>query len=87
MKVKNNFILREVSNQYIVVPVGKTATEFNGIINLNETGAFLWQQLKDEISFDSLKINFMNKYEIDEKTALRDMEIFLKKLQEEGLLE
>lgn len=87
MKVKNNFILREVSNQYIVVPVGNTATEFNGIINLNESGAFLWQQLKDEISFDSLKINFMNKYEIDEKTALRDMEIFLKKLQEEGLLE
>ena len=45
MKIKDNFILRKVADSYVVVPVGKLTLDFNGIINLNETGAFLFELL------------------------------------------
>ena len=42
MKVKEDFLLREVAGCYVVVPVGKATVDFNGMLNLNDTGAFLW---------------------------------------------
>ena len=46
MKIKNDFILRKVADSYVVVPVGELTLDFNGIINLNETGAFLFGLLQ-----------------------------------------
>ena len=46
MKIKKDFILRKVADSYVVVPVGKMTLDFNGIINLNETGAFLFGLLQ-----------------------------------------
>ena len=38
MKIKDGFILRSVSDAYVVVPLGEAAKTFNGMITLNETG-------------------------------------------------
>lgn len=46
MKVKQGFMLREIANNYVVVPVGKAAIDFNGIITLNQTGAFCGNNCK-----------------------------------------
>ena len=46
MKIKDGFILREVAGNYIVVAVGSAVKTFNGVINLNQTGAFLWELLQ-----------------------------------------
>ena len=41
MKIKDGFMIREVAGSYVVVPVGKRADEFNGMVHWNETGSFL----------------------------------------------
>ena len=46
MKLKANYVLREVAGENIVIPVDSEAINFNGIMTLNETGKFLWNQLK-----------------------------------------
>lgn len=46
MKIKPDFLLRKVAENYVVVPVGTAMVDFNGMINLNETGAFLWEKLE-----------------------------------------
>lgn len=46
MKIKEDFVLRKVADSYVVVPVNKLTLDFNGIINLNETGAFLLKSSK-----------------------------------------
>ena len=46
MKIKDGFILREVAGSFVVVAVGKRAGEFNGVINLNQTSAFMWRMLE-----------------------------------------
>ena len=43
MKIKDGYLHREVAGNIIVVPVGEASMNFNGMINLNETGAFLWK--------------------------------------------
>ena len=45
MKLKSGFILREIAGSSIIVPVGERVKEFNGVINLNDTGVFLWNIL------------------------------------------
>ncbi|HNZ50739.1 MAG TPA: PqqD family protein [Bacilli bacterium] len=87
MKVKQGFMLREIANNYVVVPVGKAAIDFNGIITLNQTGAFLWEQLQEEISLASLQQKLMAEYEVDEKTALADIKDFIDHLKTNNLLE
>ena len=47
MKIKEDFVLRKVADSYVVVPVNKMTLDFNGIINLNETGAFLFEKLQN----------------------------------------
>jgi hypothetical protein len=48
MKAKNGFVLRKVADNYIIVAAGRTSLDFSKVINLNETGAFLWNLLEKE---------------------------------------
>ena len=47
MKIKEGFIIKKLGIGYIVVTVGDASKDFNGVIRLNETGAFLWQSIQD----------------------------------------
>lgn len=49
MKIKNGFILRNVSDAYVVVAVGEAAKDFNGMITLNETGAFYGKRWQTDV--------------------------------------
>lgn len=86
MKVKKGFMLREVAKNHVVVPVGKAAVEFNGIINLNETGAFLWGKLVDDTTLDSLIAALLDRYDISFDIAKKDVLAFVKTLEDADLL-
>lgn len=87
MKVKEDFLLREVAGCYVVVPVGKTAVDFNGMLNLNETGAFLWKKLQTETTREKLIADLLDEYEVSEEVASADIDKFIDKLKEKELLE
>ena len=87
MKIKSDYLLRKVADSYVVVPVGKATVDFNGMINLNETGAFLWQQLQKDADEETLLKAMLMEYEVDEETAEVGMAMFLNKLREADLLE
>ena len=87
MKIKSDYLLRKVADSYVVVPVGKATVDFNGMINLNETGAFLWQQLQKDAAEETLLKAMLMEYEVDEETAEVGIASFLNKLREADLLE
>ena len=87
MKIKQGYILREVAGNYIVVAVGEAVKNFNGIINLNDTGAFLWKILQEGATEEQLKESLLNEYEVDNEIAERDIKAFINKLAEKGLLD
>lgn len=87
MKIKEGFILREVAGSFIVVAVGNRVKEFNGIINLNETGAFLWKMLEKGTDEDGLKKALLEEYDVTKEIAERDIRSFVDRIKEAGLTE
>lgn len=87
MKIKEDFLLRKVADSYVVVPVGTMTLDFNGIINLNETGAFLFELLQKEADRQELIEKMLETYEVDRKTAECDIDLFIKKAKEADILE
>ena len=87
MKIKPGFMLRQVAGKKIVVPVGKASIEFNGMIHLNETGAFLWERLQSGATKESLLADILAEYDVDEETAKAGIDSFLKIAQDADLLE
>lgn len=86
MKIKDNYMLRKVADCYVVVPIGAAVAEFNGMINLNEVGAFLWRQLESETTFDAVLSAMLEEYEVDEAIAKADLEKFIKELEDANLI-
>jgi len=87
MKIKDGYLMREVAGTYVVVPTGKAALDFSGMLNLNGTGAFLWKQLADGQNEQELLFALLEEYDIDEVTAKADISDFLAKLKAADLFE
>ena len=87
MKIKDGFILREVAGSYLVVAVGNAVKEFGGIVNLNETGAFLWKLLEKSSTESEMVDALLNEYDVDRDTAEKDVKAFTDKLMEAKLVE
>ena len=73
MRIEKEFILREIAGDYVIVPTGKTALEFNGLITVNELGAFIWKKMQQDISEDNLVSAILDEYEVQEETARNDV--------------
>ena len=87
MKIKKDFILRKVADSYVVVPVNKLTLDFNGIINLNETGAFLFGKMQQGTDRDSLIAALLDEYDVTSEKAAADVDAFIKKAEEADVLE
>ena len=86
MKLKSGFILREIAGSSIIVPVGDRVKEFNGVINLNDTGVFLWKMLEKGATEQELVEALLNEYEVEKEIAERDVNKLVSKLKEAKLL-
>ncbi|MBE7032144.1 MAG: PqqD family protein [Ruminococcaceae bacterium] len=87
MKIKADFMLRSVAGQNVVVPVGNAAVDFNGMINLNESGAFLWKTLEGGATEDELVSALLAEYDAPEAVARADVSSFVKKMREANLID
>lgn len=87
MKIKQGFILRNVAGNNVVVPVGEATIDFNGMMSLNETGAFLFEKMIEGTTKEQLIEQLMSQYEIDADTAKNDVEEFIEKVKKENLFE
>ena len=87
MKIKDGYVLREVAGNTIVIPVGDAAINFNGMINLNETGAFLWKLLENDVEPIFLLQELMKEYDVEEEQAKKDITDVINKLYNAGVLD
>lgn len=85
MKIKDGFLLRTVAGQHVVLPESETLN-LNMMITLNETGAFLWEQLQKEATQETLVQALLEEYDVDRETAAAAVSAFVKKLEDNGFL-
>lgn len=73
MKIAEGFKLRTLGRDYIVVGEGLSRINYNKMISLNETAAYLWNSLKDrDFEIDDMVSLLLDKYEVGEETARQD---------------
>lgn len=87
MKTKKGFMLRSVANKHIVVAIGQASVDFNGLITLNETGAFLWEKLSKGCTYEELLDSLLAEYDVDEATAKAGIDSFLATAKEANLID
>lgn len=87
MKVKDGLILKEIAGNYIIVPVSGELVDLNAMINVNETGAFLFKALENETTVESLSDALTKEYDVDLETAKSDTKDFLEILRKNSMLE
>lgn len=87
MKIKEDFILRKVADSYVVVPVNNMSLDFNGIINLNETGAFLFKLMQSGADREELISKMLDEYEVTPQKAEADIDLFIEKVKGADILE
>ncbi len=87
MKIKEGFMLREIAGQWVVVPLGSKAVEFNCILMLSGSGALLWETINKGADEDDLVKAILNVYDIDEETARADVKEFIMQMEQNNLLE
>lgn len=87
MKINANYVLRQIADTWVVLPLGDATLDFNGMMTLNETGSFLWSILEKGCQQTDLVNALLNEYEVTKEQAEVDVEEFLNKLRNIDCLE
>jgi hypothetical protein len=87
MKLKEGFVLRKVAETWVVLSIGTTSVNFNGMLTLNNSGAMLFELLEKGSDRDALADALVNKYEVSKEQALVDVDAFYQKLVQAGCAE
>ena len=87
MKLKYDFVVNSVAGETVAVSVGDNSDRFNGYIKLNETAAFIFALLKNDISRDNIVAAVLKEYpDADETEACESVDELIEKLQSAELL-
>ena len=87
MKLKQEFVLRNVAGDNILIPVTGIDNKFDGLITLNETGVFIWKQLEAGKNQDEIVKALLDEYDVSDEQANRDVTDILNQLIVLGILE
>ncbi|MBD9272098.1 MAG: PqqD family protein [Prevotella sp.] len=88
MKAKPGFNLRVVCGENIIVAEGEENIDFSNIISMNESSAYLWQNIQGkEFTHEDLVGLLTQEYEVDEVTALKDVKALTELWLQAGIIE
>ena len=87
MKIKKQLCLRNVGGDNILVPVGKTVDEYNGLFFLTPVGALVYEGISKGLDEEAITASVLEEFDIDEETAKNDINSFLAELKEMDIIE
>ncbi len=89
MRAKKGFKLRNICGENIIVAEGKENIDFTNIISMNETSAFLWEQIEKKDNFDAETLTelLLDNYDVDKETALNDASELIKQWLDAEIIE
>ena len=88
MRHKDGFKLRKMCGENIITGEGLENINFNKLISLNETAAFLWKAVEGkEFSVSDMAQLLVDEYGIDMDLATKDSDNLAKAWIEAGIVE
>lgn len=86
MKLKDQFVVRQIAGTWVAVPIGERTAEVNGLLSLSETGVFLWEKLQQDVTFEDLLTAIVGEFDVAAETAEKDICAFIESLDEKDLI-
>lgn len=85
MKLKSGFLMKKIAGENVLMFLDTSLK--NKMITLNESGAFLFQNISEGKDRAALVAAMLEEYDVDEATAARDVDAFVETLRSVGALE
>ena len=86
MRLKDDFILHNTGEDFVIIATGEATKNFNGIIKLNNMGGEIVSFLSNDISEEDIVKAIVEKYEVDYDTAKEDIKNILDSLKKAGVI-
>ena len=87
MKINQGFELREMCGEHIVIGTGVENIDFSKVVNLNESAAYLWNEVRNkEFTPEMLAALLLEQYDVDEAVAMADATELVALWVREGLV-
>ena len=87
MKIKDGLYLCKVGDSSVVLAGGNSTMQIRGLTTVNETGAFIWEQLTKETDESAVVAAMLEAFDVQPETAQADVRAFIAMLNESGFLE
>ena len=84
--LNKDFVLRRVCGLNVVLPTGANVKDFGGALNLNDTGALIFEQLQAGKSVEETATALVAAYDVTLETALADVQDTIESLREAGVV-
>ncbi|MBR4312848.1 MAG: PqqD family protein [Bacteroidaceae bacterium] len=87
MRINQGLELREMCGEYIVIGTGVENIDFSKVVNLNESAAYLWNEVRNkEFTPEMLAALLLEQYDVDEALAMADATELVALWVREGLV-
>jgi methyltransferase-like protein len=73
-------VTRKTGNEYVLVPIANNIADMNSVYTLNETGAFIWEQIDGKRDVEEIIAALTEEYDIDKTTASDDVFEFIENM-------
>ena len=89
MRIKKDFVLREVCGENVIMGENLKAIDFRKILSLNESAAWIWKeaQAQGDFTVESLTEKLCEEYDVTAEEARSCVTDLLDKLDKEGVIE
>lgn len=74
-------VTKKTGNEYVLVPVVDNIADMDSVYTLNETGAFIWEQIDGEKTVRDLIKAVVEEYNTDTETATADLMEFIDEMK------
>ena len=87
MRIKENLVLRRIGSEYVIIVPDKDIVDLTNVYSLNETSAWIWEQLKSkDFTIAQVVELVMKHYDVDQERAMSDLQTFFAILSAEKLI-
>lgn len=82
MRISDQFILRNVAGDNLLIPTGSSALDVKGLILLSESGVLLYNKIKSGCTKEDLVAALTTEYDVSVQEAAQDTDSFLEQMRQ-----
>lgn len=86
MKIVKEFVLREIAGECMLIPVGATTKEINGMISVSSSAKCIWENIEKVGGMEELIALILDEFDVEEDMARSDTMEFVRQLLAAGFI-